>query len=301
MPLRTISFLALLCSFAGGARAQTAPALPVFPAQVREVAHGFGFVEGPVWNPRGFFLFSDIPGNTLWKATLAGKTEVVRHPTGHSNGNAYDAGSRLVSCEVDRVSRKAPDDTFQTLTESYEGHALNAPNDLAIFSDGSIYFSDPTYGTSGRADPLDFRGLFRLHPDGKLELLDRDWQQPNGLCFAPDFSRLYVDDSQAGTLWVYDVAPDGALSHKTPLDTVPKPGDPDGMKCDLSGRLFVAAPGGVRVYGTDGKLVGLIAVPQDPANLCFGGTDGKTLFITARTAVYAAEIEPIGAGQGSPH
>jgi len=261
----------------------------VLPIEVTKLADDFSFVEGPVWNPRGFFLFSDIPANTLFKITMSGQRFVVRNPSGHSNGNAYDAQGRLISCEHDRrVSRKLPDGTFQTLADSFEGKKLNSPNDLAIFSDGSIYFTDPSYGIKAEQSELGFRGLFRLHPDGKLELLDKDWQQPNGACFSPDFKRLYVNDSQAGQLWVYDVNSTGELSHKTLLDTIAKPGDPDGMKCDKTGRLFVAAPGGVRVYSPESTFIGLIAVPQPPANLCFGGENGETLFITARDSVYLA-------------
>jgi len=265
---------------------------------LHRLAGGFGFVEGPVWNPRGFFLFSDIPNSTLWKCTLEGKTAVVRKPSGHSNGNTYDFQGRLLSCEQEgRLSRKAPDDSFETLADHFEGKRLNAPNDLALFRDGSIFFSDPNYGLPKEKQELPFQGLFRLHPDGKLELLDKSWQQPNGLCFSPDFKRLYVNDSQAGQLWVFDVNESGELSNKTLFDTIAKPGDPDGMKCNKRGRLFVAAPGGVYVYEPSGALVGLIAVPKDPANLCFGGKDGEQLFITAREAVYVGDVSALEGGK----
>ena len=288
-------FLAATLFFAAlpsNAQTETEPEPKLLPVEVQKLADGFSFVEGPLWNPRGFFLFSDIPANKIYKATLDGKTEIFRQPSGHSNGNAYDLQGRLVSCEHDRrVSREMPDGTFQTLVDSFEGKPLNSPNDLAIFSDGSIYFSDPTYGIKAEQSELGFRGLFRLRPDGTLELLDKEWKQPNGLCFSPDFKRLYVNDSQAGQIWVYDVSTSGELSHKTLLDTIPKPGDPDGMKCDEKGRLFVAAPDGVRVYSTQGQFVGLIAVPKPVSNLCFGGQNGHTLFITARDCVYVAHVQ----------
>lgn len=272
------------------------PAVPQLPVPVRQLAQGFGFVEGPVWNPRGFFLFSDIPNSTLWKCTLDGKVAVVRKPTGHSNGNAYDSQGRLLSCEGDRrLSRKTANGTFETLADHFEGKRLNSPNDLALWRDGSIFFSDTTYGLSKGEQELGFQGLYRLHPDGTLQLLDKTWQEPNGLCFSPDFARLYVNDSEAGTLFSFDVNARGDLSNKTLFATIPKPGDPDGMKCDAQGRLFVAAPGGVRVYQPSGKLIGLIPVPKDPANLCFGGIGNTQLFITAREAVYVADVSAMEA------
>lgn len=283
------SFLVLAASLAlGCSPAQAQSEVPVFPVEVRQLADGFGFVEGPVWNSRGFYLFSDIPKNTLWKITSTGKTEVIRQPTGNSNGSAYDFVGRLISCERTRVARKASDHEFHTLAESYKGKKLNSPNDLALFRDGSIFFSDPTYGSLQKE--LDFRGLYRIHPDGKLQLLDKEWQQPNGLCFSPDWKRLYVGDSQAGQIFAFDVNASGEISNRTLFASIPKPGDPDGMKCDAKGRLFVAAPKGVRVYSTSGELLGLIPVPKDAANLCFGGAKGNQLFITARETVYLADL-----------
>ncbi len=285
---RSLFMLAAGLLLGSVARAQNGP-IKVLPIETTKLADGFSFTEGPVWNPRGFFLFSDIPVSTLFKITMDGQRFVIRKPTGRSNGNAYDAQGRLVSCEQDRrVSRKLPNGTFETLADSFEGKKLNSPNDLAIFPDGSIYFTDPTYGIKADQSELGFRGLFRLMSDGKLELLDREWQQPNGVCFSPDFKRLYVNDSQASQLWVYDVSASGELSAKTLLDDIPKEGGPDGMKCDKAGRLFVTAEAGVRVYSPEGALLGLIAVPKPPANVAFGGEDGGTLFITARDSVYTA-------------
>ena len=267
------------------------PDVPILPIQVHQLAGGFGFTEGAVWNPRGFYLFSDIPRGTLWKVTPAGKTEPLRQPSGHSNGNAYDFQGRLISCEHDRlVARKEADREFHPLATSYFGKKLNSPNDLALFRDGSIFFTDPTYGIDASQSELGFRGLYRIFPDGKVKLLDVRWQQPNGLCFSRDWKRLYVNDSQAGRIFFYDVNARGELSNRTLFATIPKPGDPDGMKCDAKNRLFVAAPKGVRVYEPSGELIGLIPVPQDPANLCFGGVRGDQLFLTARTAVYLADL-----------
>lgn len=268
-------------------------------AKIETLATGLGFVEGPAWNTRGFWVFSDIPGDTLWKITPSGKAEAIRKPTSHSNGNAYDAGGALVSCEhspARRLSRKNSEGIFDTLADRYNGKRLNSPNDLAVKSDGSIYFTDPTYGTPRAALELDFRGLYRLFPNGRLELLDNTWDQPNGVCLSPDERTLYVNDSQRGEIYRFDVALNGSLSAKTRLATIAKPGDPDGMKCDQNGTLFVTGPGGVHVFAPRGAFLGLIATPKAPANLAFGGEDGKTLLITARDTVYSLRVKT-GRGQ----
>lgn len=266
-------------------------------AKVEKLAGGFSFIEGPAWNPRGFWVFSDIPANTLFRITPTGQFSVVRKPTGHSNGNAYDAKGRLVSCEHDRrVSRKSERGTFDTIADRYEGKRLNSPNDLAIKSDGSIYFTDPTYGTPKNQLELNFRGVYRLFPDGRLQLLDKEWTQPNGIAFSPDEKTLYVNDSQEGKIFSFDVDAKGAVSNKTLMATIPKPGDPDGMKTDAEGRLYVTGPGGVWIFAPRGGLLGKIPVPESPANLGFGGKDGKTLLLTARTSVYSVRLK-VGEGK----
>jgi sugar lactone lactonase YvrE len=261
-------------------------------AKVQKLAGGFRFTEGPAWNPRGFWVFSDIDNNTLYRITPVGKFEVIRKPTGNSNGNAYDAQGQLLACEHGnrRVSRKAANGTFQTLASRYEGKRLNSPNDLAVKSDGSIYFTDPTYGTSRTAVELGFRGLYRLFPNGRLVLLDQEWNQPNGIAFSPDEKTLYVGDSEAGKIFRFDVDEKGTLANKTLLATIPKPGDPDGMKVDAEGRLLVAGPGGVWIFAPRGGLLGKLPVPKTPANLAFGGADGKTLLITARDSIYSVRL-----------
>ncbi len=263
-------------------------------AKVETLASGFGFVEGPAWNRRGFWVFSDLPGDTLFKITPQGKTEILRRATSHANGNAYDSEGRLVSCEAGqtrRVARKLPDGIFDTLADRCQGQRFNAPNDLAIKSDGSIYFTDPTYGMPKTALELPFRGLYRLYPDGRVELLDNTWTQPNGICFSPDERTLYVGDSQEGKIFRFDVDAGGSLSAKTLLATIPKPGDPDGMKCDQNGTLYVAGPGGAWIFAPRGGLLGKIATPQNPSNLAFGGADGKTLLLTARDALYSVKLK----------
>lgn len=266
-------------------------------ATVRELASGLKFTEGAVWNKGGFWLFSDLGTNTLWKLAPSGQTEIIRRPSGNSNGNAYDLQNRLVACEHGsrRVSRKMPNGEFETLADNFEGKKLNSPNDLAIKSDGSVYFSDPTYGVRAEQSELGFRGLFRISPDGKLELLDKDFEQPNGLAFSPDEKKLYVGDSQGKKIWIYDVDSKGAISNKTLFDSVTG-GDPDGMKTDANGNLYVTTGQGVRVYARLGGFLGLIPTPKPAANLAFGGSNGKTLLICARGSVYSVELT-VGEGK----
>ena len=184
------------------------------------------------------------------------------------------------------------------LAENFEGKRFNSPNDLAIKSDGSIYFTDPPYGLQ-KDDPrdLDFCGVFRLSPKGAVTLLDRNFGKPNGLAFSPDEKLLYVDDTERRTIRVFDVQPDGTLANgrifaelKDPVKT----GGPDGMRVDVEGRVWCTGAGGVWVFDKSGKLLGVIATPEEPANLTFGGPDRKTLFITARTSLYRIATKAAG-------
>lgn len=288
--MKQLLLLAVLS--ASTAHAQELSDIVAPQARLQTLAKGFNFTEGPAWNARGFWVFSDIPANTLFKIAPDGQTSIVRRPTGNSNGNTYDSLGRLVSCEHSgrRVSRKRRDGTFETLVDRFEGKRLNSPNDLAIRSDGSIYFTDPTYGVGMENSELGFRGLYRLHPNGKLELLDRDWEQPNGIAFSPDETKLYVGDSQGGRVWVYDVDEAGKLSGKKLFASIAKPGDPDGIKTDARGRVLVTGPGGIHVFNPRGGKIGIIRTPLDPANLAWGGRDGNVLMITARGSIYSLQM-----------
>src|SRR5438067_3502506 len=253
--------------------------------EVKRIATNFKFTEGPVWDRAGgFWIFSDIPANILYKCTTAAEIEIFRSPSGESNGNAIDREGRLVSCEHAnrRVSRTEKDGTVVTLAERWEGKRFNSPNDLAIKSDGSIYFTDPDYGTpKDQRRELDFCGVYRIAPDGKLSLLVKDFVKPNGIAFSPDEKRLYINDSDVSQriMRVFDVQPDGTLANSRVFAEVksPRGGVPDGMKVDPHGNVYTSGGVGVWVFGPDGHRVGIIEVPQVPANLCFGGADKKTL------------------------
>lgn len=271
-------------------------------AAVEKVTAGFQFTEGPVWVPEGFLLFSDIPANTIYRwAPGSGSAEVWREPSGHSNGLTLDRQGRLVACEHDRrVSRTEADGAVVPIAERYQGKRLSSPNDIVVRSDGSIYFTDPPYGLPGKTEgkELDFSGVFRLSPDGTLTLLDESFELPNGLAFSPDESVLYVDDSHRAHIRAFDVQTDGTLANGRVFADLTNPeaqGVPDGMKVDVHGNVFCTGAGGIWVIAPSGDVLGVIAVPEVPANLAWGDDDLKTLYITARTGLYRVRTRTGGA------
>lgn len=263
--------------------------------EVEKVAGDFEFTEGPLWHPDGFLLFSDIPANTIYKWQPEKKTEVFRQPSGNANGNTFDRSGRLITGEHGnrRVSRTEKDGTVVTLASNYEGKRLNSPNDLAVKSDGSIYFTDPPYGIKSEQEELGFYGVYRLASDGKLTLLVDDFVRPNGIVFSPDESKLYVNDSEEGHIRVFDVQPDGTLdTGKVFAELKPpsKEGAADGMKVDIKGNVYSTGPGGVWVFAPNSELLGIIETPEAPANLAWGDRDYQTLYITARNSLYRIRL-----------
>ena len=284
----------------------------VEPGKPERIATGFRHTEGPVWHPDGFLLFSDIPGNTIYKWTPNGKVEKFRSPSGHSNGLTYDKQGNLIACEHSnrRVSRTEPDGTIVTLVNEYGGKRLNSPNDLVIKSDGSIFFTDPPYGLTAKygipgKQELDFQGVYQLLPNGKtLKLLADDLYRPNGLAFSPDEKVLYVTDSIGRKgIYAFDVRLDGTLANRRIF--VHLAGYPDGIKIDVKGNLYVTNYwSSVQIFDSNGKHLGDIVTPEGTTNCAFGGPDYKTLFITTRTSVYSVQLKiqgiPIFAGSDKP-
>jgi gluconolactonase len=208
----------------------------------------------------------------------------------NTNGNTRDREGRLISCEhsARRVTRTEKDGTITVLAEKFDGKRFNSPNDVVVKSDGSIWFTDPTYGTPrGEAKEIDGRHVYRVDPQTRrVTKVAEGFDQPNGLAFSPDEKRLYVADSgKARHIRAFDVNDDGTLSGGAALCVTDK-GVPDGIRCDEQGNIWSSAGDGVQVFAPDGKLIRRIAVPESPANLCFGGADGKTLFVTARSSLY---------------
>ncbi len=273
-------------------------------AQVEKVAGGFEFTEGPLWHPKGFLLFSDIPANTIYQWIPNEKPGVFRRPSGNANGNTLDRDGRLITAEHSnrRVSRTEKDGTVVTLASQYEGKRLNSPNDLVVKSDGSIYFTDPPYGINSKQEELGFYGVYRLAPDGTLSVLVRDFVRPNGIAFSPDEKKLYVNDSEKGHIRVFDVKPDGTLESGQVFAELKDPGKkgvPDGMKVDEEGNVYSTGPGGVWVFSSSGKELGKIEVPEVATNLAWGDSlrdssgsrDYKMLYITASNSLYRIRLK----------
>jgi len=262
------------------------------------VATGFQFAEGPVWHPEGYLLFSDIPADRIYRRSPDGKLEIFRQPSGKSNGLTLDRMVRLIACEHGnrRVSRTEFDGSVIPLATHYQGRRLNSPNDVVVKSDGSIYFTDPPYGVRTDERELEFQGVYRIAADGSLTLLADDFERPNGLALSPDERILYVDDTARHHVRAFDVLPDGTLANGRVFAEMQSPatGGPDGMKLDVGGNLYVAGAGGTWLFDPAGRHVGTLVTPERPANLAFGDTDRRTLYITARTSVYRVRTRLAG-------
>jgi gluconolactonase len=272
-------------------------------AVLDRIATGFTFTEGPIWHPvEHYLLFSDMPADVRRRFAPQGVTEVKR-PSNKCNGMTYDAALNLIVCEhaTSSLIRERPDGRREVLASHFEGKELNSPNDVCVRSDGSIYFSDPWYGRMPvygveRPRQLGWQGVFRVSPGGgppQLVVGRDDFDMPNGLCFSPDESRLYVNDTTRALIKFYDVAPDGSLSNgrvfADGLSSPSEPGQPDGMKCDAQGNVWVTAPGGVWVFDPRANFLGRLRVPELVANLAWGGKDWRTLFLTATTSLYVID------------
>ncbi|HMQ56943.1 MAG TPA: isochorismatase family protein, partial [Rhizobiaceae bacterium] len=276
-------------------------------APVRQIGSGFTFTEGPIWHPRDqYLLFSDMPGDVRRRWDRAGVREVMR-PSNKGNGMTYDRDLNLIVCEhaTSSVARFSPDGRREVLVSHFEGKELNSPNDVVVKSDGSIWFTDPWYGRMPhygveRPRQLGWQGVFRIRPgqvggDPQLVVDRYQFTMPNGLCFCPDESKLYVNDTEQANIRVFDVAGDGTLKNgrifASGIRDAMKPGVPDGMKCDAQGNIWVTAPGGLWVYDPGGALIGKVSIPELPANLHWGGADWRTLFVAASTSVYAVDVK----------
>jgi gluconolactonase len=264
-------------------------------ADLERLATGFGFTEGPVWNETGSFLvFSDIPGDAMHRFDAEGGVSEYRRPSRKGNGNAYDAEGRLLTCEhaASRLVREEEGELV-VLADRYRGRELNSPNDVVVADDGSIYFTDPSYGRMDyygvpREPELDVHGLYRLREGAELELLAEDFAQPNGLCFSPDGSTLYVNDSERGHIRTFAVAADRSLSGGEVWVEVTGEGagNPDGMKVDAEGNVWCTGPGGIHVFDPGGSLLGAVAVPEVVGNHAWGGAQFDELFICASSSLY---------------
>lgn len=299
--------------------------IPQANVLIERVAAGFRFVEGPVWmensvlfvdnNLNAIFRFRDQPWGpevTTFRFPAGFPIDQPR-PAGVGgygpNGLALDPQGRILVTEHGnrRITRTEADGTLTTLATHFQGKRLNSPNDMAVRSDGTIYFTDPPYGLAMQmvGKELDYQGIYRIDPAGQIHL-HGEWNRPNGLTLSPDEKRLYVVDSVEHQARTYDVQPDGSLTGErlfTDVKSFGPNGGPDGVKCDSAGNFYMtgmkednnpAGPGTVMVFDPDGTLLGRIILPERPVNCGFGGADGKTLYMTARTGLYRVRTEVVG-------
>jgi gluconolactonase len=266
--------------------------------KLEKLSGGFEFIEGPVWDKRGFLLFSDIGANTIYKWTPGGQISIFRHPAGHSNGNTLDLEGRLITAEHDRrLVRTENDGKLTVLAERYENKRLNSPNDVVTKSDGSIYFTDPPYGIGKDKEELGFYGVYQLSADRTLRLLTQEMVRPNGLAFSPDEKKLYVSDSEKQHILIFQVKPDGTLDNGQVFAQLPGSTDkgvPDGMKVDVQGNVYCSGSGGIWVFSPNAQLLSKIIVPDVVTNLAWGDKDYKTLYITASNSLYKIHLNIAG-------
>jgi gluconolactonase len=273
-------------------------------SSVERLATGFTFTEGPIWHPGEQVLyFSDMPADIRRKVTLDGEVTEVRNPAFKCNGMTLEPDLSLLVCEhvTSSLVRERSDGVRETLAFHYEGKYLNSPNDVTVRSDGTIYFSDPWYGRFPgfgieRARELGWQGVFRIPPGGgqdelSLAVPQDEFDMPNGVCFSPDESLMYINDTPRAHIKVFDVAADGTLSNGRMFfeaigTGVIEEGIPDGMKCDERGNIWVTGPQGIWVISPGGELLGVLQVPEAPGNLTWGGPDWHTLFIPSSSSVY---------------
>ena len=259
------------------------------------VGSNFDFIEGPIWNHiDNHLIFSDMPGNKMRIWTSENGIEIFREPSNMANGNAYDNQGRLVTCEhaTSQVTRTEKDGTISILASKYDNKELNSPNDIIVSSNNTIYFTDPSFGRMEyygvpREPELDYRGVYRIDPDGTLTLLADDFDQPNGLCLSMDESKLFVNDTMRNHIRVFDITSNRSLINGNVWATLngTEDGVADGMKIDCNQNLYSCGPGGIHVFNSESTLLGIIKTPEHVANFIWGEKDLKTLFITASTSL----------------
>jgi len=268
------------------------------------------WAEGPAWNGVGRYLvWSDIPNNVQMRWTEEdGRVTVFRNPSGYSNGNTFDFEGRQLSCEHGgrRVARYEYNGAVTTIADKFEGKRLNSPNDIVVHPDGGIWFTDPTYGISGfyegfKADKELKEAVYRVDPKtGKLDKITDEMSGPNGVCFSPDYKKVYVADTGAGReIRVWDLDGKTVRNGKRFAQLkVPGSGAPaaaDGIRCDVDGNIWAGARPGVQVINPAGEAIGIIRLPENCANVCFGGTKRNRLFMVASQSLYTVYVGTTGA------
>ena len=272
---------------------------PVPPGAILEkVATGFQQPEGPVWKDSVGILFSDIQASKIYQwSPMDSSLKVYMHPSDSSNGLTFDHEGRLILTQMQdrRLARQEKDGSITILASKYNGKKFNSPNDVVVKSDGSIFFTDPDFNIPAgqQMEPNFFRGVFRISLSGVVQALDSTtFNKPNGICFSPDESKLYVNESPLGKIYVWDVVNDSTIANKRVFYTIPSGGYSDGMKADPNGNIFCTGPRGVWVISPSGICLDTIVMPNNASasNCNWGDADRKTLYITSGASLYRIRL-----------
>lgn len=293
--------LCLLVSLSGSLLSAAEPIPGIGPAgEIRKLHTGLQFTEGPTWSRDGSLFFTDIPADRIYKVDAEGKLHTFLEPAGHCNGLMSVADGTLYACSMDgRMITIDPKTAKVTpLVETHDGQRFNAPNDLVVDRQGGVYFTDPHF-RAPEPLPQGVTAVYYRAADGKATRLIDDLKAPNGVILSPDEKTLYVIPSLQAEMWAYPVEAPGRLGAGKVFCTLKQPEGQmnrggDGLTIDTRGNLYITSGLGLQVYDPAGNLLGIIAFPEQPANVTFGGADGKTLFVTARTSLYAVDMEAQG-------
>jgi len=271
---------------------------------------GTQWAEGPAWNGVGKYLvWSDIPNNVQlrWIEDDGGRVSVFRNNSGNSNGNTFDYEGRQLSCEHGgrRVVRYEYNGTVTVIADKYQGKRLNSPNDLVVHPDGSIWFTDPPFGIRGNYEgfksPSEVKpAVYRVDKNGQMDMLTDEMSGPNGVCFTPDYRKVYIADTVGREVRIYDIDGKSIKNGKrfVVLDmpgTGGMPAAADGIRCDIDGNLWCGARPGVQIVSPAGQRIGFIRMPETCANICFGGQKRNRLFMAGSQSLYSVYVETIGA------
>jgi len=296
--LRLFSTALIVCCASAAIATDTIPGIGP-TAEVRRLHTGFEFTEGPTGDAAGNIWFTDIPRNRIHHIDPSGMLSVFVEPSGHCNGLMV-VGDRLLACEMDgRLKHFSLTDKKETpLAEQYEGKRFNAPNDLVIDQSGGIYFTDPRFRAPDPW-PQGKEAVYYRAVDGNVSRLVDDRKAPNGVILSPDEKTLYVIPSMEKEMWAYPIEGPGRIGKGRVLcELRQRPGETsgggDGLTVDTKGNLYITSALGVQVVSPEGSILGIIAFPEQPANVTFVGPDRKTLFVTARKSVYTVEMESTG-------